>query len=453
MAEALDIRALQAGQRLARSLYSKHGAKLAARGAALSAEQLTRLRELRSQVYLGYPIESKRALRDAARAELAPLLEPPPEAEARILARIETGGVVVEASAARRKSLREAERIAGSRAARWEALPLRADRHTDPLITTAMLRAAEQARWPASERSPARLRADAVTRVRAMLGALATGAGFPIEEPMRLIDELIALLRAAPHRFPALAAHADDDQDYLPGHALSCAVVSMALGARLGWDETDVRTAGFAGLFADCGMSALSPRLRLEDDLLDEITINRVRRHPALSVGMLDVVRGVPAAALRAIFQHHERDDASGYPFGLRARAIADHAKAVAIADAYCAAASNRPYRAATKRPHDALSEIIRQAAEGRFDRESARALASAIGLFPLGSHVRLSDGQRAVVEAANFERTERPIVRIVATAPRLAGPDETIDLGATPDWELGVVAPADAPAVYAQAA
>lgn len=453
MAEALDIRALQAGQRLARSLYSKHGAKLAARGVALSAEQLTRLRELRSQVYLGYPIESKRSLRDAARAEPTSPNEPRPEAEARILARIETGGVVVEASAARRKSLREAERIAGARAARWETIPLRAARHADPLLTNAMIRAAERAGWPAAEHSPARLRADAVQRVRAMLGALAAGDGFPLEEPMRLLDELLTLLRAAPHRFPALAGRHDDDQDYLPGHALSCAVVSMALGARLGWDEADVRIAGFAGLFADCGMCALSPRLRLEDDLLDEITINRVRRHPALSVAMLDVVRGVPAAALRAILQHHERDDASGYPFGLRARAIADHAKAVALADAYCAAASTRPYRAATKRPHDALSEIIRQAADGRFDREGARALASAIGLFPVGSHVRLSDGRRAVVEAANFERTERPAVRIVATAPRLAGPDETIDLGATPDWELGVVAPADAPAIYAQAA
>ncbi len=447
MAQALDIRVLKAGQRLSRSLYSRHGAKLAARGDALSAEQIARLREQRGQVFVGYPIESKRALRDAARAEL----EAP--TEARILARIEPGGVVVEASAARRKSLREAERIAGERAARWEALPLRVDKGADPILSNVMIRSGEGADWPVEALAPARWRAGAIERCRAMYASLANGDTVAPAEPMGLLDELLALLRLAPRRFPALAVPRESHEDYLPGHAFSCAVVSMALGARLGWDESDVRIAGFAGLFADCGMSALSPRLRLDDDLLDEITINRVRRHPALSVGMLDGMKGAPAAALRAILQHHEREDGSGYPFGLRGRAIADHAKVLALADAYCAAASDRPYRAATKRPHDALAEIIRSAAQGRFCREGAKALASAIGLFPVGSFVRLSDGRRAVVEAANLDRTERPLVRIVTVSPRIAGPESVIDLGEAADWELGVVAPAEAPWTGAKAA
>lgn len=449
MAEALDIRSLQAGQRLARSLYTKHGAKLAPRGGALSDSQLARLREQRTQVYVGFPIGARRA----QRADEPITADPAPTIEAGILARIETGGVVVEASAARRKSLREAERVAGQRAARWEAMPLRVGKGADPVVAPAAIRNAHAAPWPASIPSPARWRAAAVDRCRAMLAALANGQELPLAEPMTLLDELVALLRAAPGRFPALALRRESDQDYLPGHSFSCAVVAMALGARLGWDESDVRIAGFAALFADAGMSALSPRLRLEDELLDEITLNRVRRHPALSVAMLDVVRAAPAAALRAILQHHERDDGSGYPFGLRSRAIADHAKAVALADAFCAAASDRPYRALVKRPHDAMAEIIRHAAEGRFDRDGARALASAVGLFPVGSHVRLSDGRRAVVEAANLERTERPLVRVVPASPRIATPDETIDLAEVPEWELAVVAPADTPWTHARAA
>jgi HD-GYP domain-containing protein (c-di-GMP phosphodiesterase class II) len=442
MGDTIDVGALRAGERLSRALYTRHGAKLAARGSELTAEQLMRLRRNGAALSVGYPVGGRRA--EGAGQETAP--EPAP-----ILARIETGGSVVEATSARRKSLREAERIAGERAARWSALPLRVERGGEPVVSAAALR--EAADWPLCVPAPDRWRAGVVDRCRSMLERVASGAPVDVEEPLGLVEELLALLSAAPQRFGALARIVEDGSDYLPAHAASCCVASMATGARLGWGETDVRIVGIAGLFADCGMSVFPASLRLNDGPLDEVLLNRVRRHPAMSVAMLDVVRGAPAAALRAVLQHHEREDGSGYPFGLRSRGISDHARVVAVADAYCAASGARAHRLTVKRPHDAMKEVIRGGAAGLFDREAARALACAIGLFPVGSHVRLTDGRRAVVEAANWERTERPIVRTVAAGPRLAQPGETIDLDVAADWDVAIAGPADAPLRYAAAA
>ncbi len=443
MAEYIDVRALRAGQRLSRGLYSRHGAKLAARGSELTARQISRLREHGSKLSLGYPTGAKRAETTTTTEETT--------TEAPVLARIESGGAVVEATTARRKSLREAERIAGERAARWASLPMEVAIGGEPALDRTARRS--DAAWPAGAPRIERVRAGLVDRCRDMLDHLAAGQEIDVETPSRLLDEMLELLRAAPRRFGALAVERESDADYLPAHAVSCCAASMATAARLGWSATDVRIVGFAGLFADCGMSVLPPSLRLNDEPLDEVQINRVRRHPALSVAMLDVVQGTPAAALRAILQHHEREDGSGYPFGLRARGISDHARVVAVADAYCAAAGGRKYRLAPKSPHAAMTEIVRGAAADVFDREAARALVSALGLFPIGSHVRLTDGRRALVEAANWDRTERPVVRVVATGPRLAREEETIDLDLAPDWELAIAGPTEAPVRFAAAA
>jgi HD-GYP domain-containing protein (c-di-GMP phosphodiesterase class II) len=170
-----------------------------------------------------------------------------------------------------------------------------------------------------------------------------------------------------------------------------------------------------------------------------------VRRHPTYSVVLLEAVEGVPEDVRLAAYQHHERENGSGYPRGLRGRAISDVARVVALADAFAAAAARRRYRA-KKKPYEAIEELIRQAASGVYDRSCARALVESVGLFPVGSHVLLSNRTPAVVVGVQPEAIDRPIVRVLQRSAAGSTLGITVHLADFSRNELWIAEPIDAP-------
>src|SRR5436309_12470985 len=90
-----------------------------------------------------------------------------------------------------------------------------------------------------------------------------------------------------------------------------------------------------------------------------------------------DLVKGIPflAEAAEIIFAHHERCDGSGYPRGLKTRAIPVGAKIFAVADTFDAMTSDRPYRRAL--PFKASREVIERAAGKQYDTQTAEAFLS----------------------------------------------------------------------------
>lgn len=102
----------------------------------------------------------------------------------------------------------------------------------------------------------------------------------------------------------------------------------------------------------------------------------------AHSLAGVRMVAGFPAPVRQIIAQHHERPDGNGYPFGLRGNAICIEARIVAVADAFDAMTSSRPYRKALA-PEEALSRLQAAAGQarvvsslpGQFDRSVVRAM------------------------------------------------------------------------------
>ncbi|NLY88131.1 MAG: hypothetical protein GX085_00690, partial [Firmicutes bacterium] len=108
-------------------------------------------------------------------------------------------------------------------------------------------------------------------------------------------------------------------------------------------------------------------------------------------------------------YQHHEREDGSGYPRGLRDKEIHPFAKIVAVADSYDAMVSKRPY----KKPvfnHIALAEL-KEKSPLKYDKKATTALTWAVAPYPIGSVVVLTNKEKAVV--ANVKR-KKTIVQII---------------------------------------
>src|SRR5208283_5410057 len=109
-------------------------------------------------------------------------------------------------------------------------------------------------------------------------------------------------------------------------------------------------------------------------------------RHP---VAVFDVLQHhwdhIPAAARMTAYQVHERCDGSGYPRGRTGGQITELSRVAAVADAFVALVSPRPYRPSMI-PYYAMETMLKLVRRGLFDHRFVRALLETVSLFPLGS-------------------------------------------------------------------
>ncbi len=289
-----------------------------------------------------------------------------------------------------------------------------------------------------------------VDALRDLYAAVEAGQDVHVDAFAHIIDALWPLLLHHRARFTQLALLVERRDDYLPDHAMCVAVLAMATAAQLTWSEAHVRQAGLAALTCDMGMLLIPQRIRIGGEQLSDIDRGRVQRHTVYSVAMLDAIQGVADVIRLAAWQHHERENGSGYPQSLRGEAICDLARVIAVADVFAALTSPRHYRR-NRLPYVAMEQMVRSAAAGQFYKPATRALVQAAGLFPVGSYVKLSDDRIARVLAANANHLDRPVVQPINDAGEATGP--ATDLSGMPANALAVVRPVAGPLASAQPA
>ena len=140
----------------------------------------------------------------------------------------------------------------------------------------------------------------------------------------------------------------------LSAHCLNVCLLGLAFTGYLGWDQEDIRAFGLAALLHDIGLTR-TPRTILEKQgkLTDEEMV-KIKRHPQDGFNMMQEFVSMRWEGLEMVLQHHENGDGSGYPKGLKSKAIQPWAKTLRILDSYEAMTAERPWRPAMA-PKDAL--------------------------------------------------------------------------------------------------
>lgn len=266
--------------------------------------------------------------------------------------------------------------------------------------------------WPDPD-GLALFRHEQVQRVRQVYAKAEAGVECGVEELEPVIDALTDRLSRHPRRFTQLALMCPRREDYLPDHAFTATVLAMSIVLNLKWSHSDVRSVALAGLVYDMGMLLVAERIRVGACELTDVDRGRVQRHPVFSVSMIQAIHGVPPIVQFAALQHHERENGSGYPKGRRKQAICDHARVLAVADAFAAATEPRHYRK-PKLPYVSMEETLRGASAMALWPPAVRALVRSAGLFPVGSFVKLSTGDHAQVVQAHGEMLDRPVVEVL---------------------------------------
>lgn len=246
------------------------------------------------------------------------------------------------------------------------------------------------------------------------------GGTLSFKQAKRAIQNVVDLMmqdEPAMLGFTTLRCH---DQ-YTQEHSVNVALLSMALGNRVGYTKVELADLGLAALFHDVGKCAISLDILNKPCEFSPEEWEIMQTHPTEGVLMLVKLRGIghiPIHMAAASFEHHMNYDSSGYPKLVVPWTQSLSSRIVSIADCYDAMTSSRVYRRQAMTPSAVLQFMIERGGTN-FDPTLIKLFVTCIGIIPIGSVVELESGAFAVVlqPAASVADSERPVVKIIADA------------------------------------
>lgn len=292
----------------------------------------------------------------------------------------------------------------------------------EPRRSPAMGRTVAQRRAAQFERAAATL-----ARLREPVCALLDDArlgkaisGGSVVEIVEVINASVADNAAA---LISLARIRDSDS-FTYAHSIAVCALMANLARRMDLDAGAQQELGTAGLLHDVGKMLIPKDILNKPGKLSVAETEVMRSHVVRGHELLKRGGNVPQVALEVCLSHHEKIDGTGYPEGLAGPRIGLAARMGAVCDVYDAVTSNRPYKEAWS-PAECLASMFSW--EGHFDEDVLSLFIRSVGVYPVGSLVRMKSGHLAVVVEQCEADLTKPIVRIfhsLSAAARVAPRD-----------------------------
>ncbi|NMA87455.1 MAG: HD-GYP domain-containing protein [Tissierellia bacterium] len=188
----------------------------------------------------------------------------------------------------------------------------------------------------------------------------------------------------------------EEKDDYTFNHSLNVSMLATMLGKWIGYSQKQIKQLALTGLFHDIGKLKISDNIINKPGKLTDTEFNKMKQHPIYSYNILKETVGISSNVAMGALQHHEREDGSGYPLGLKSKEIHEYAKIIAVCDTYDAITSNRVYKPKVS-PFFA-AEVLREESFTVLDPRFTKIFLDKIAGFYVGCTVLLSNGEEGEI-------------------------------------------------------
>lgn len=206
--------------------------------------------------------------------------------------------------------------------------------------------------------------------------------------------------------------HLKKRDEYTANHCLNVCILALTFGRCLGLDGDLLKRLGLGALLHDIGKLRVPEAILNKPGRLTKEEFLIMMSHPQEGHALLADDHSLAPDTLDVILHHHERLDGRGYPAGLAEEQISLITRVTSIVDVYDAVTSDRCYHDAIP-PAEALEKLF-QWAPGNYDVSLLEAFIKCIGIYPIGSLVRLASGEMGMVVATDEGRRLKPIVMLL---------------------------------------
>lgn len=201
--------------------------------------------------------------------------------------------------------------------------------------------------------------------------------------------------------------------EYTYSHCINVSLYSMLIGKWLEFPESEIKLLMFAGIIHDVGKSKIPINILNKKGPLTHEEFEVIKMHPLFGFEIIKDNTGINKKVKDAVLMHHEKENGTGYPFGIKSVSISSFAKIISIADAFDALTSERVYKK-RQTPFDTFREFERIGiGEGHYDPVILLKFIHNISQYYVGSKVRMSTGKFGEIVYVPPHNISNPVVRV----------------------------------------
>lgn len=204
---------------------------------------------------------------------------------------------------------------------------------------------------------------------------------------------------------------------YVGTHSVDVSVLSMIIGAEMGYKKKVLVQLGLGSLLHDIGKFKIAREILEKPGKLTADEFKEVKKHPEYGYENEMIKDLVDPVSASIVLNHHERYDGSGYPRGLAGDEIGELEAICAVADVYNAITTDRIYRKAMS-PDKAYNLLMND--NLTFNPKVMNAFLKSVAPYPVGTIVKMNNGFVGCVYKLNKSSPFKPVVKILGTNEKL---------------------------------
>lgn len=197
--------------------------------------------------------------------------------------------------------------------------------------------------------------------------------------------------------------------DSIYRHGVNVAALSALLGKWVGLEKSQLNLLVYSAILHDFGKTKIDRDVLKKEVPLSKNEFSHIKTHANAGYQIIKQIQFLDKSVSYGVLMHHEREDGSGYPLGLKAEAIHSFAKIIAIADVFDAINSDRGYKK-KKPPFEAL-QIVKNESLGKLNYEYAKIFLEHVIDYYTGEEVLLNNNERCKIIQMNVNNLDRPLV------------------------------------------